>query len=328
LLAKPVNRVQFLVAKLLGLLAALGLFVYINALAALLALRIAKDQFQLEMIVMGLFFGALILASIIGAVRNYYRRTSFTASAIQALAVLLTLVAILVFFLPPRESSGYEWHLPSLGFSSNLARALVLVLFATWAMGALAAALSTRLTLVSNLTVCFVVFCLGLISDYLYAKTLALQLSDLQQAVHYWPLALLPVLLGIWLLTAKHYHRRRQALPRWEIHASYGALTLALLARSLFAWQQQAHLETPRGILAGLAQVLFLSKNLLAEMAHALIPNWQLLFLADAITNQATIPWSYLALGLAYVVTFITTFLVLATLLFANREVGGQGQVG
>ena len=47
---------------------------------------------------------------------------------------------------------------------------LLLVLFAIWAMGTLATALSTRLPLVGNLMVCGVIFVIGLMSDYLLGR--------------------------------------------------------------------------------------------------------------------------------------------------------------
>lgn len=48
--------------------------------------------------------------------------------------------------------------------------ALILVMFAVWAMGSFATALSTRLAVAGNLTLCFIIFMCGLMSDYLFGR--------------------------------------------------------------------------------------------------------------------------------------------------------------
>ncbi len=64
--------------------------------------------------------------------------------------------------------------------------------------------------------------------------------------------------------------------------------------------------------------------NLLAAACYAAIPNWQLLWMADALAAQRAIPWAYVGLGGLYISLFIAFFLVLAVSLFWNREVGKQ----
>ena len=63
-----------------------------------------------------------------------------------------------------------------------------------------------------------------------------------------------------------------------------------------------------------------------AWLAHNLVPNWQLFWMADALAAGKAIPWAYVVLGAAYAATFILFFAVLAILLFRTREVGGNAR--
>ena len=327
LLSKPVNRAVFLIGKLLGLLAVLTVFVWVNGLMALMALRVAKDQFQLENTVLVLDSLAIVLAVAIAAVANYVRKVSFCGSFVMWVTILVTVVAVFTWFLPESEPmKGYNWGKP-LMFSGNLARALVLVLFAVWAMGALAAALSTRLNLVSNLTVGAAVFLLGLMSDYFYATITALKLSQVEKLLPYWQVAALPGLALLWLLAAKTYAQRRNlAVSRWELHLAHAALWCTVLGAFVVAWLRRAHLDEPGPVTRFCALVLFHVKNSIADVVHAIIPNWQLLWMADALTDKKTIPAIYLAHAGVYILLFMGVFVLIATLLFARREVGGQMQ--
>ena len=66
--------------------------------------------------------------------------------------------------------------------------------------------------------------------------------------------------------------------------------------------------------------------SLAAWLAHNLIPNWQLFWMADALAARRPIPWSYVGFGAVYVAIFIGFFTLLAMLMFRNREVGGQAR--
>src|SRR6266498_929391 len=62
-LAKPIGRGQFLLAKYTGLAAALAVLNYINMMAALTASRMAFDAYgSADLRALSIFFGALVLA--------------------------------------------------------------------------------------------------------------------------------------------------------------------------------------------------------------------------------------------------------------------------
>jgi ABC-type transport system involved in multi-copper enzyme maturation permease subunit len=324
ILAKPVNRAAFILAKVVGILAALTVFVYVTAIGTLVVLRIATDQFQIDVYVNTGYWVALVLSCLYGAIRNYRTRASFAAQTTLALVVLHTVMLVVVYFLPYYDM-GYQWAQGPAKYSLELVKALVLVLFAVWAMGTLATALSTQLNLVGNLTVCGVFFVVGLISDHAFKSIRELRLEELAHMTHAWYLGLLPCALLMWFLAVQHYESRANLRLRlWQVHAGFLALTVVLLARGLRSLSPDIYLQTPSGPMYLLASVLFHAKNHVAEVLYAILPNWQHFWLADALAAKMPIPAGYLLLGLAYIASFIVIFGLLAYVLFVNREVGRQ----
>ncbi|MFA5206282.1 MAG: hypothetical protein WC708_17940 [Lentisphaeria bacterium] len=235
-LSKPVQRGVFLAAKMAGVLAALLLFMFLNALATLIAVRVARDQFQLDNRALAIYFAALALGCAAGGVVNFTRRSSFPMAAVLGWLLLLPLAAFGLSQLP--VAAGYDLQ-P--GFEWELLPALLLIALAALAMGALATALSTRLDLVPNVIVCSAIFLLGLMSDYLFGR--------------------------------------------------------------------------------------YAASSLPAAVLYALIPNWQLYWMADALAAHKHIPWNYVGWAAGYTAQFVAVFGLLAAGLFHRREVGRQSLV-
>ncbi|MEA2011858.1 MAG: ABC transporter permease subunit [Verrucomicrobiota bacterium] len=162
ILSKPVKRYSVILAKILGIFAALTVFVLLNSLAALIALRVAKDQFRLEYIALGIYFGTILLACFYGGVRNYLSGESFVMNSSLGLMYALPTITLLIAFIPVNGKLVY--------FASSLVPAMLLILFAVLIIGIIAISLSTCLNTVSNLLVCFIVFTSGLMSDYLVGR--------------------------------------------------------------------------------------------------------------------------------------------------------------
>lgn len=58
----------------------------------------------------------------------------------------------------------------------------------------------------------------------------------------------------------------------------------------------------------------------LARAAYAAIPNWQQFWLADALEDKKSIPWSYVGAAAGYLVAYLGVALGAAVLLFEDRE--------
>jgi hypothetical protein len=57
-----------------------------------------------------------------------------------------------------------------------------------------------------------------------------------------------------------------------------------------------------------------------ASMVYSVLPNWQLLWVADALEEEKAIPWSYLGSAFGYVLAYVGAALAVALCLFEDRE--------
>jgi len=166
-LAKPVGRAPFLLAKYAGLAGALAVLNYVNMIAALLASRMAFDAYgSADVRGLGIVFGCLAFAYAIGGFTNFFLRRPFVSDALFAVVVMITIAFIIVSLLPnpnkPDATGGNtDWR---------IIPASVLILFALWILAGLALACSTRLEMISTLAVCSGFFLLGLMSDYVFGR--------------------------------------------------------------------------------------------------------------------------------------------------------------
>src|SRR5512135_3736941 len=77
-LSKPVGRAQFLLAKYLGLIAALTVLTYVNLVGVLLASRVAFDAYgSTDLLAVGVFALSLVIAHGLGGFSNFFLRRPF-----------------------------------------------------------------------------------------------------------------------------------------------------------------------------------------------------------------------------------------------------------
>lgn len=166
-LAKPVSRVSFLLAKYAGLAAALTVLAYVDLLASLLASRMAYDAYgSTDWLALSIFVGGLLAAFGAGGFSNYFLRRPFVSDAVLSVCVLSTLTFVLINFLSKEGkiqafAEGIDWRMGQAG---------LLILFALWILAGLALVCSTRLEMISTLAICSAFFLLGLMSDYLFGS--------------------------------------------------------------------------------------------------------------------------------------------------------------
>jgi len=209
-LAKPVGRAQFILAKYAGLAAALTVLTYTNLTASLLASRMAYDAYgDADLLGTGIFFGAMALAYAMGGFSNYFLKRGFVADTVLLLLLMFTLAFVVINFFDKEGkvqsfATGVDWR---------MIPAAILILFALFILAGLALACSTRYEMIPTLAICTALFLLGLMSDYLFgrkADTGAWWASTLYAMVPNWQLFWLadamegtsPV-AGIWTYVGK-----------------------------------------------------------------------------------------------------------------------------
>lgn len=201
-LAKPIGRAPFLLAKYTGLAAALAVLNYINMMAALTASRITFDAYgSADLRALSIFFGSLVIAYAAGGFVNYFLRRPFVSHALLAVVVMITVAFFCIHALAKQDAASEggvtDWR---------MIPASVLILFALWILAGLALACSTRLEMISTLAICSGFFVLGLMSDYVFGT----RARD-----------------GVWWA-----HIPYAALPNWQLFWGGDAL----IARKSIAW--------------------------------------------------------------------------------------------
>ena len=392
MLSKPVQRPVFIVAKVLGILAANTVFCFLTGVAALICLRISVDQFNFDVKLQSMYYGAIILSFAIGGIYNYVTRQTFTSATLISLVVLLPLTALFGHFMKVQDEH--------IGLAFRIIPAIVLVMFSVWAMGTLATALSTRFSLVPNMLLCAAIFCVGLMSDYLIGRgakekwevippkgsqTLWVafytfspqEMADIEQ----WePPVKLEALADFVVWTSSKHRESVGELPplgeepasAWKDGHDWVSNPEELKAPPIgFALYNAADTKTPwtycevsapefiRGKMSAeektdytayvfrrsyappripkggtYAHPLPDSGNYVASALYAAVPNWQLFWMADALSSRAgdpsvnpqnpTSPSAYVVYASLYTLALNALLVLLAILLFSNREVGKQ----
>src|SRR5690242_17949006 len=140
-LAKPVGRAQFILAKYVGLAGAIALLTYANLLACLLASRMAFDAYgDADTIGLGIYFLCLAIGYALGGFTNYFLRRPFVADAVFSTVAMMTVAFVVINFL---DKDG-KWQAFCKGVDWRMVPAGILILFALFLLAGLALACSTR----------------------------------------------------------------------------------------------------------------------------------------------------------------------------------------
>ncbi len=292
-LAKPIGRAQFLLAKYAGLVVALALVTYANLVAALLASRMAFDAYgSTDLFALGIFAAALVLAYLLGGFSNFFLRRPFVSDAVLALLVMLTVAFVVINFFdkeakPQAWASGVDWR---------MVPAAVLILFALWILAAVALACSTRFDMIPTLAICSAIFLLGLMSDYLFGRRAEpVWRQDLQEEV-----------------SNPRWSDSQRALLRSVVEKYDRDHSGNLEPGELKALSAQDKEQLARAGMGG---------SWWASVLYTVVPNWQLFWLADALAmGKSTFHWGYVGKAFAYAAGYVGAALAVAMVLFEDRE--------
>ncbi|OHB61707.1 MAG: hypothetical protein A2167_08530 [Planctomycetes bacterium RBG_13_46_10] len=168
-LTKPVQRPIFIIAKFLGVAAAVVLAHYICTIALLMAIRhgvleSVNDTHDWPVITAAAI--AVAAAFLLSAFFNYVYDWKFSSTAIVLLGVFATFGMVFLFFI----DRNWQFNPKNNGINALDVYGAVLLLFAAIIIVALAVAFSARFNIVVTLSACIGIFLLGLISDYTFGR--------------------------------------------------------------------------------------------------------------------------------------------------------------
>ena len=166
-LSKPVSRIQFLLAKFVGLALSLTVLAYVNLLGVMLASWMAFDAYgKTNVLALAIVAGFILLAYALAGFSNFFLRRPFVSDAVFLVVIMATVAAFIIFRFMHQmqslsETASVDWRLIPAG---------LLILFALWVLAALALACSTRFDTIATLAICSAIFLIGLMSDYLFGR--------------------------------------------------------------------------------------------------------------------------------------------------------------
>ena len=183
-MSKPVGRFEFILGKYVGVLGAMTFAFYILTLT--LVLMVALGGFEAGAMqttnyaVLGGVLGAILIACLAGAFANYFYDLSFAGVTMMTALFTFTACFAVFCFVHPEELKFTSF---AAQIDGNVLKSAVLMYFSMFAISAIALAASTRMNVVVNVSLCTVVFFVGLMSDFVFRRHMA---NNLLAKIGYW----------------------------------------------------------------------------------------------------------------------------------------------
>jgi ABC-2 type transport system permease protein len=168
-LSKPIQRPIFIIAKFIGVTAAVILAHYICTIALLMAIRhgvLETVNDTHDWTVLGAAGFILVATILLSAFFNYTYDWKFTSTAIILTGIFATLSIVFLSVI----DRNWQFNPAKNGINAVDIYGSVLLLLATIIIVALAVALSARFNVVVTLSACMGIFFLGLVSDYAFGR--------------------------------------------------------------------------------------------------------------------------------------------------------------
>jgi len=291
--SKPVGRPLFILGKFIGVVCAIMLpMLLLTFLFLLVELHGVRqrvmDPYHVPVIVFT--SSAMVLATGIAIWCNYFYGWVFSSTLISLGTPLMALAY--VFSLMFRHDFAIQS--PAINFNLNIWLAVFTLLSALLVLCAVAIAASTRLGQMMTLCVTIGVFLLGLLSDWIFARPM----HNIET---------------LWLERAVIAGQTRE-----EEHVTHAVTTGG---EERFA-EEAKIVQVPLVPLTTFAEGSEWWKYTTFSVLYSVTPNFQVLWLADALTQDRPIPPTYVYRSLLYSGFCVVGGLSVATILFQRREVG------
>ncbi|HYE63349.1 MAG TPA: ABC transporter permease subunit [Phycisphaerales bacterium] len=354
--SKPVSRHTLVIGKYLGVAAALAGSILVMLIFLMLAVRhgvMSTTADDLDAPVMLFGFGAVCLAAGLGAWCNFFYGWNFAQTTMSLLIPFVSVGYVLVLLF------NKEWHLQPItkDLNAQIVMASIALGLAILVLSSVAVAASTRLGQVMTIVVCCGVFLMALMSNHLIGRHVftnkplgvvaRVQPAD-ESKVFNEPGQIATITLQQPMNEPPrvneifYYSPSPSGFPmvNKEMQPFDGDLREANDVMGPEAPQSIVVMESDRQTIkvrtTGDKPILLsrppiygdyvfntpTSINKPALVAWAAIPNMQLFWLLDAVTQNRLIPGDYLVYVSLYAIFQIGAFLSLGVILFQRRDVG------
>lgn len=168
-MTKPVQRPIFIIAKFLGVTAAVTLAHYICTIALLMTIRhgvLESVSDTHDWTVLGTAGVVVGTAFLLSAFFNYIYDWKISSTGVVLTGIFATLGIVFLYFI----DRNFKFNPADNNINTVDIYGAVLLLFAAIIIVALAVALSARFNIVVTLSACIGIFLLGLVSDYTFGN--------------------------------------------------------------------------------------------------------------------------------------------------------------
>ncbi|MCZ6835891.1 MAG: hypothetical protein O7G85_08970 [Planctomycetota bacterium] len=289
--SKPVGRPLFVIGKFFGVAGAMALATLFLSLVFMLAelhsvIQTVRDPLHLPVLTFGISAGLIGTAAAIWC--NFFYNKVFASSI---LCFTTPLLALAYFF---SLLFDHDFVPKSIGdsFNSQVWLGLISVLVAIMVLSAIAITASTRLGQVMTLMITIGIFMSGLLSDWYIGR----QMGDMRT---------------VWMERADELgHVTSVEIERQVVMVGGEVQSLPLVIKES---------AVPLMDMAEGAEVFTYG---LWKVCYTVVPNFQVLWLSDAITQEHVIPAGYMMKTSVYGLIYIVFALSVGVILFQRREVG------
>lgn len=292
-ISKPVGRPLFVIGKFAGVAGAMLISTAYMCFVFMLVemhhvLETVRDPIHLPVIVFGV--AAVVIGVGVAIWANYFYGKVFTSTAICVLTPLLGLAYVFSLMF----DHDFRPQPPSIAFRPQIWLALAALTTAIVVMTAVAVAASARLGQVMTLVVTLGVFLTGLLSDWFIGKPIrGMQAQWLERAV-------------------------AQGLSDQQEVTREIVLASGLVQRASAPEIVEVATVPLRQMAEGWESFQYAGLWVL----YSVLPNFQMLWLSDALTQGHRIPVGYVGTACLYGAGYVVVAVSLAIVLFQRREVG------
>ena len=292
-ISKPVNRPIFVLGKFFGVTTAMLIVALCMTFTFMLVelhtvIETVRDPIHLPVVFFGV--GALLIGIGAAVWCNYFYGTVFASSVICFVTPLLFLAYLLALnFGPDFDSRPFLQN-----FKDQIWLAVVGIMVAIVVLCAIAVAVSTRLGQLMTLVVTVGLFVLGLLSDWIFGRNIAKIESN-------------------WMTLA-----RNQGLTTQE------EVTKTMIWTTGAIEESTKLIDVPTIPLMNVPGVTGgeITEWTFSWIGYSVMPNFQVLWLSDALTQNLVIPGSYLLETIIYGGLYSIAILGIGIFLFQRREIG------
>lgn len=164
ILSKPVSRELFLLAKFAGIAFVMTVFSIMAGMATILAERAGAQSFNVDPYALWPLLISVLLAYVAAGFINHQSNRPFTSNAFW----LMVMAVFMAFLVGAFINQGGRWMPFGAKYDWKLLPACALVGIGVLLLQGIATGLAIKLEAVPTLSICSVLFMLGLMSDFLF----------------------------------------------------------------------------------------------------------------------------------------------------------------